>query len=120
MWKALVGFVATGRAGMKSGLLTSATDWQLQVNLGKQLKFAARITSTLLVIYTRRCTKYQELVDKSWRQGWKSCCELLEDGCQRLTGRSHCKVFTILGLTGEAKRNVMSATEGAEEDTRQL
>lgn len=104
---------------MKSGLLTSATDRQLEVNLVKQLRFPARITSTRLVIYTRWCTKYQELVDKRWRQGWKTCCELLEVGCQQLAGWSLCKVLTMLGLTGEAKRNsIMSATESAEEHTR--
>ncbi len=32
----------------KSGLLTSATDWRLEVDLGKQLKFPARITPTRL------------------------------------------------------------------------
>ncbi len=32
----------------KSGLLTTATDWKLAVDLGKQLKFQARITSTQL------------------------------------------------------------------------
>lgn len=112
-------FVATGRAGMKSCHLNSTTDWQLEVNLGKQLKFPARITSTRLVIYTRRCTEYQELVDKSWKQGWKTRSELREVGCQRLAERSVCKVFTMMGLTGETKRNaIISATEGAEKDTR--
>lgn len=32
------------KANAKSGLLTSATDWQLEVDLSNQLKFPARIT----------------------------------------------------------------------------
>lgn len=72
------------------------------------------------MIYTRRCTEYQELVDESWKQGWKTGCALLDVGCQqRPAGRLLCKGFTTLGLTREAKRNaIASAPEDAEKDAR--
>ncbi len=82
----------------KSGLLTTTTDWKLRVDLGKQLKFPARITSTQLrpdmVIVSdsteqliileltvpwegcmgeaneRKHSKYQELVEEYRGQGW--------------------------------------------------
>ena len=133
----------------KSGLLTSATDWRLEVDLGKQLKFPARITPTRLrpdmIIVSdstkqliileltvpweermdeandRKRTKYQELVDDCKRQGWRTHCEPLEVGCRGFAGRSLCKVYTLLGLTGEAKKKaIRSATEAAEKATRWL
>ena len=95
------------QARAKSGLLTSANDWQLEVDLGKQLKFPSRITSTRLrpdmIIVSdstkqliileltvpweermdeaneRKRSKYQELVDECRRQGWKTICEPLEE-----------------------------------------
>lgn len=133
----------------KSGLLTSATDWELDVDLGKQLKFPARITATRLrpdmIILSdstkqlimleltvpweermdeaneRKRAKYQELVEECRRQGWRTRCEPLEVGCRGFAGRSLSKVFTLLGLTGEAKRKaIRSATEAAEKATRWL
>ncbi|XP_063058826.1 uncharacterized protein LOC134452393 [Engraulis encrasicolus] len=139
----------TPQAGARAGLLTTATDWQLDVDLGKQLKIPARITSTRLrpdmIIVSdstkqliileltvpweermeeaneRKRAKYQELVEECRSQGWKTCCEPLEVGCRGFAGRSLCKVLTMLGLTGEAKRKaIRSATEAAEKATRWL
>lgn len=133
----------------KSGLLTSANDWQLEVDLGKQLKFPPRITSTRLrpdmIIVSdstkqliileltvpweerrdganeRKRAKYQEPVEECRRQGWKTICEPLEVGCRGFAGRSLCRVFTRLGLVGEAKRKaIRSTTEAAEKATRWL
>ena len=133
----------------KSGLLTSANDWQLEVDLGKQLKFPSRITSTRLrpdmIIVSdstkqliileltvpweermdeaneRKRAKYQELVEECRRQGWKTRCEPLEVGCRGFAGRSLCRMFTQLGLVGEAKwKAIRSATEAAEKATRWL
>ena len=137
------------QARAKSGLLTAANDWQLEVDLGKQLKFPSRITSTRLrpdmIIVSdstkqliileltvpweermdeaneRKRSKYQELVDECRRQGWKTIFEPLEVGCRGFAGRSLCRVFTQLGLVGEAKRKaIRSATEAAERATRWL
>lgn len=134
---------------VRLGLLTTAADWQLQVDLGKQLKFPAKITSTRLrpdmIIMSestkqlimleltvpweermeeaneRKRAKYQELVEECRNQGWRTICEPLEVGCRGFAGRSLCKVLSVLGLTGEAKRKaIRSATEAAEKATRWL
>ncbi|XP_041920594.1 uncharacterized protein LOC121684601 [Alosa sapidissima] len=139
----------TIQARARSGLLTTATDWQLEVDLGKQLKIPARITTTRLrpdmIIVSdstkqliileltvpweermeeaneRKRAKYQELVEECRSQGWRTYCEPLEVGCRGFAGRSLCKVLTMLGLTGEAKRKaIRSATEAAERATRWL
>lgn len=60
-------------------------------------------------------------MDRSWKQGWKTRCELLDVGCQQRPAarRSLCKGFTTLGLTREAKRSAnVSATGDAEKDAR--
>ncbi|XP_041934289.1 LOW QUALITY PROTEIN: uncharacterized protein LOC121697073, partial [Alosa sapidissima] len=139
----------TIQARARSGLLTTATDWQLEVDLGKQLKIPARITTTRLrpdmIIVSdstkqliileltvpweermeeaneRKRAKYQELVEECRSQGWRTYCEALEVGCRGFAGRSLCKVLTMLGLPGEAKRKaIRSATEAAERATRWL
>lgn len=136
-------------AGGRLGLLTTATDWQLEVDLGKQLKIPSRITSTRLrpdmIIVSdstkqliileltvpweermeeaneRKRAKYQELVEECRSRGWKTYCEPLEVGGRGFAGRSLCKVLTMLGLTSEAKRKaIRSATEAAERATRWL
>ena len=115
----------------RSGLLTTATDWHLEVDLVKQLKIPTKISSTrlrpdmtiisdstkqLIILELtvpweermeeaneRKRAKYQELVEECRSQGWKTYCEPLEVGCRGFAGRSLCKVLTMLGLNGEAK-----------------
>ncbi|CAM4610300.1 unnamed protein product [Leuciscus chuanchicus] len=90
----------------KSGLLTTATDWQLEVDHGKQIKIPTRIISTWLhpdmIIVSdstkqlilleltvpweermdeaneRERAKYQELAEECRRQGWHTRGERLE------------------------------------------
>lgn len=69
----------------------------------------------------RKRTKYQEFVEECRRQGWRTCCEPVEVGCPGFAGHSFCKAFTLLGITGEAKRKAIRfATEAAEKATRWL
>ncbi len=69
----------------------------------------------------RKRAKNQELVEECRRQGWQTRCEPLEVGCRGFAGRSLWNAFTILGITGEAKRKaIRSATEAAEKATRWL
>ncbi|XP_061571176.1 uncharacterized protein LOC133424524 [Cololabis saira] len=132
-----------------ASLLTSAVDWDLRVDLGKQLKFPDYITTTslrpdivlssvssrqvLLIELTvpwedrieeaneRKRSKYQELVEQCQRRGWKARCEPIEVGCRGFAGRSLCKVFTLLGITGAAKRKAIKSTmEAAERASRWL
>ncbi|XP_054628013.1 uncharacterized protein LOC129179159 [Dunckerocampus dactyliophorus] len=132
-----------------AGYLTSAVDWDLRVDLDKQLKFPDHITATslrpdivlasvssrqvLLLELTvpwedcieeaneRKRSKYQELVEQCLRAGWKARCEPIEVGCRGFAGRSLCKVFTLLGITGAAKwKAIKSTMEAAERASRWL
>ncbi|XP_061896860.1 uncharacterized protein LOC133645950 [Entelurus aequoreus] len=132
-----------------AGLLTSALDWDLRVDLGKQLKFPDYVTTTslrpdilltsvssrqvLLIELTvpwedrieeaneRKRSKYQKLVEQCRRGGWRARCEPIEVGCRGFAGRSLCKVFTLLGITGDRKRKAIKTTmEAAERASRWL
>ncbi|XP_053183947.1 LOW QUALITY PROTEIN: uncharacterized protein LOC128367182 [Scomber japonicus] len=130
-----------------ASLLSSASDWELRVDLGRQLKFPEFITSTslrpdlvltspsskqvLLVELTvpwedrmeeaneRKRLKYQELTEECRRRGWKARCEPVEVGCRGFAARSLCKIYTLLGITGAAKRRAIKSTvEAAERASR--
>lgn len=127
----------------KAGLLTSLNDWQLEVDLGMQLKFPQDCTNQATTRHDHylrfhqatdnsgayramggtyeggQRAKYQELVEECWRQGWKTFCEPLEVSCPGSAGRSLCRVFTWLGLVGDTKQKaIKAATEAAEKATR--
>ncbi|XP_049336392.1 uncharacterized protein LOC125802421 [Astyanax mexicanus] len=132
-----------------AGLLHTASDWQLQVDLGKQMRFPQQIATTTLrpdMIMTsqsskqliileltvpweenieeaneRKRAKYQELVEECRGGGWKTFYEPIEVGCRGFAGRSLCKVLSRLGIVGAAKkRAIKSASEAAEKATRWL
>ncbi|XP_049324773.1 uncharacterized protein LOC125789951 [Astyanax mexicanus] len=147
-----VSFVKAGekpRAQQTSpaSLISSASDWEMRVDLGRQLKFPEYVTSTslrpdlvltslsskqvLLLELTvpwedrmeeaneRKRLKYQELVEECQRKGWKAHCVPIEVGCRGFAARSLCKTYTLLGVTGAAKRRaIKSATEAAERASR--
>ncbi|TWW53841.1 hypothetical protein D4764_0194930 [Takifugu flavidus] len=148
--KKAISFIKAGerpRAGpqISTGLLHTATDWQLHVDLGKQLLFPQHITTTSLqpdMIITseaskhlimlelterieeaneRKHAKYQELVEECRGRGWRTFYEPIEVGCRGFAGRSLCKAFGRLGITGTAKkRAIKAASEAAERATRWL
>lgn len=104
------------------GLLTTAQDWQLMVDLGRQLKFLINITvkslrpdiiilseatkQLALIEVTvpwedcleepseRKLAKYQGLVEECQRQGWRSGCHPAEVGCGGLAGLSLFQTYT--------------------------
>lgn len=116
---------------LTTGLLASTSDWQLRIDLGKQLKFPDHITSTTLhpdivtfsdttrqlimveltvpweesmeEAYERKHAKYQELVEQCKNQGWNTCCEPIVVGCQGFAGHLLCKGLTQLGIVGLRK-----------------
>lgn len=124
------------RAGSAGGLLTLASDWELRVDLGRQLKFPDHFMATslrpdmvlssvslkqlLLMELTipwddrmeeaneQKRSKYQELVEQCRIRGWKACSDLIEVGCTGFAGRSLCKVYTRLGITGAARRRAIN------------
>ncbi|XP_061920230.1 uncharacterized protein LOC133660667 [Entelurus aequoreus] len=132
-----------------TGLLHTAPDWQLHVDLGKQLRFPQHIVKTSLrpdmIIISeaskhlimleltvpweerieeaneRKRAKYQELVEDCRGRGWRTFYESIEVGCCGFAGRSLCKVLDRLGVTGAAKsRAIQSASEAAEKAMRWL
>nr|AAN12398.1 polyprotein [Tetraodon nigroviridis] len=131
------------------GLLATARDWQLRVDLGKQLKFPENIVETNLrpdivlhsqsskqVIlleltvpweermeeaYERKAGKYAELVEDCRRAGWRSRCLPIEVGGRGFAGKSLCKAFSLLGITGMRRRKaICAASEAAERASRWL
>lgn len=149
-------FVKAGeqpRAGHKraaaAGILATARDWQLSVDLEKQLKFPQHIVSTtlrpdiLLVsesskniiimeltvpwedrlgeAHERKRTKYDNLVTSCREQGWKARCMPIEVGCRGFVGHSLHKALSTLGITGGARsRAIKNITEAAEKASRWL
>nr|XP_061817543.1 uncharacterized protein LOC133607102 [Nerophis lumbriciformis] len=152
--KKAISFIKAGerpRARPKTitGLLHTAPDWQLHVDLGKQLRFPQHIVKTSLrpdmIIISeaskhlimleltvpweerieeaneKKRAKYQELVEDCRGRGWRTFYEPIEVGCRGFAGRSLCKVLGRLGVKGAAKRRaIQSASEAAEKATRWL
>uniref|UniRef100_A0A3B1JAJ2 Reverse transcriptase domain-containing protein n=1 Tax=Astyanax mexicanus TaxID=7994 RepID=A0A3B1JAJ2_ASTMX len=132
-----------------AGLLATAKDWQLSVDLEKQLKFPQHIVATtlrpdillvseetkniLLIELTvpwedrldeaheRKRTKYEELVIDCRKQGWKAKCMPIEVGCRGFAGQSLYKTLSALGITGmERRRAIKKIMEEAEKASRWL
>ncbi|KAK0148843.1 hypothetical protein N1851_010754 [Merluccius polli] len=132
-----------------SGLLATARDWEMKVDLGKQLKFPESVATTtlrpdLLLISEaskqivlleltvpwedrieeaneRKRAKYAELVEECRSNGWRARCEPIEVGCRGFAGQSLCRAYNILGITGASKRRaIKEATEAAEVASRWL
>ncbi|XP_036071215.1 uncharacterized protein LOC112142521 [Oryzias melastigma] len=153
--KNIIAFVRAGEKpppaarATHSGLLTTAQDWELKVDLGKQLKFPETITSTTLrpdmlliseatkqVVLLeltvpwedrideaneRKRAKYADLVEECRHNGWKARCEPIEVGCRGFIGQSLCRAYNMLGITGASKRRaIKQVTEAAEVASRWL
>lgn len=108
-----------------TGLIASARDWQLQVDLGRQLKFPEYIATTTLrpvlvlssISHERKKAKYQELIEICRGNGWKARCEPIEVGCRRFPGQSLHRALRLLGTRGlqerKATNNICEAAERA-------
>lgn len=71
--------------------------------------------------YEWKRSKYQELVEQCQRSGWRACCEPIEVGCRGFMGHSLCRVYTLVGIVGAAKRKAIKSTmEAAEQASRWL
>ncbi|XP_031136520.1 uncharacterized protein LOC116036966, partial [Sander lucioperca] len=131
------------RPKVQTGLLGTAKDWQLRVDLEKQLRFPRDIVETslrpdmvllsvtskqiILLELTvpweermqeaseRKREKYAELVEECRRQGWRAQCLSIEVGGRGFAGKSLCRAYSLLGITGARKRRAIStASEAAE------
>ncbi|XP_076860736.1 uncharacterized protein LOC143513938 [Brachyhypopomus gauderio] len=132
-----------------TGLLASANDWQLKVDLGKQLKFPEQIARTRLrpdlvltsesskqvvlleltvpweermeEAHERKKAKYLELVEMCRESGWRARCEPIEVGCRGFIGQSVHRAFKLLGIRGLAERRATkNISEAAEKASRWL
>ncbi len=133
----------------QAGILGTANDWQMRVDLGKQLRFPEVITETSLrpdiVVFSekskqvvmleltvpweermeeaseRKKGKYAELAEDCRRRGWRTRCVPIEVGSRGFAGRSLCKAYSLLGITGVWKRKAIGrASEAAEKASRWL
>lgn len=69
----------------------------------------------------RKAAKYSELVDDCRRRGWKTWCLPFEVGCRGFAGRTLCRAYHLLGITGVHKRQAIKhSTEAAEKASRWL
>ncbi|XP_059199347.1 uncharacterized protein LOC131979398 [Centropristis striata] len=132
-----------------TGLLSTARDWVMTVDLQKQLKIPSHITQSRLrpdIILTSEATKqlllleltvpweermeeaqerkrekYQELVEDCRRNGWKTRCMPVEVGCRGFASHSLSKAYGTLGITGVNRRRAIgNNVEAAEKASRWL
>ncbi|XP_050957201.1 uncharacterized protein LOC127158092 [Labeo rohita] len=140
---------AQQRQSPPRGLLNTAQDWKLQVDLGRQLKFPEYILSTSLrpdmVItsdaskqvvlveltvpwedrmeeaHERKRAKYAEIVVECRNKGWKARCEPVEVGCRGFAGQSLPRTLKLLGVKGQlCRRAIKTIIEAAEKASRWL
>ncbi|XP_061733213.1 uncharacterized protein LOC133536595 [Nerophis ophidion] len=132
-----------------SGLLATARDWELSVDLGKQLKFPDVVAKTTLrpdIVLTsvaskqvilleltvpwedrmeeaneRKSAKYSQLVEECRSNGWRAMCRPVEVGCRGFVGKSLCRAYRMLGITGASQQRAMKlVTDAAEVASRWL
>lgn len=130
-----------------AGLLSTAQNWPLLVDLGKQLKFPAHIAATslqldivilseaskLLVLielmvpweghieeaFERKLVKYQGHLEVCQRQDLRAYCYPTEVGCRGFIGHSLYRAYILLGMSGPLRNTAIRAsTEAAERASR--
>ncbi len=131
------------------GLLATTRDWQLQVDLGKQLNFPVNITTTSLrpdMVLTsestkqvvlleltvpwedqidkaneRKRAKYAELITECRSKGWEARCEPVGVGCRGFAGHSLLRTLKLLGVKGlQSRRAIKNTLKAAERASRWL
>lgn len=132
-----------------AGILASARDWQLLVDLEQQLKFPNHIVTTTLrpdvvllsestkqvvlleltvpwedrleEAFERKLAKYEGLVSECRQAGWRARCLPIEVGSRGFAARSLCRAFSLLGIDGVRRRRaIYNTTEAAEKVSRWL
>ncbi|XP_061747756.1 uncharacterized protein LOC133545995, partial [Nerophis ophidion] len=132
-----------------SSLLATARDWELSVDLGKQLKFPDVVAKRTLrpdIVLTsvaskqvilleltvpwedrmeeaneRKSAKYSQLVEECRSNGWRAMCRPVEVGCRGFVGKSLCRAYRMLGITGASQQRAMKlVTDAAEVASRWL
>jgi len=124
-----------------SGLLATAQDWELKVELKFTENAAAATLRPDMVISEaskqivllglpvpwedcikeaneRKRAKYAELVEECRSNGWQAQCEPIEVEYRGFTGQSFSRAYNTLGITGDSRRRLV--TEAAEVAPRWL
>ncbi len=131
------------------GLLSTARDWAMTVDLERQLKIPTHITQSKLrpdIILVSEATKqlilleltvpweermeeaqerkrekYQELMEDCRRNGWRTRCMPVEVGSRGFASHSLSKAYGTLGITGANRRRAIgNNVEAAEKASRWL
>ena len=125
------------------GILAMASDWDMRVDLGRQLRFPERIVTTSLrpdMVLTsdtskqvviieltvpweeraeeansRKWAKYEELAVECRARGWRVENVPVEVGCRGFAGKSLLKLFRNLGIRGRQSRKAISDVTGCAE-----
>lgn len=135
--------------GQAGGLLATSRDWQLKVDLGRQLKFPENIAVTTLrpdmvlvsetsrqvvlleltvpwedrmeEAFERKRAKYEELAGECRSRGWRTRCNPIEVGCRGFVGQSLIRALKMLGVKGLHNRKaIKNITDAAEKASRWL
>jgi hypothetical protein len=119
-----------------TGILATAKDWDLRVDLKRQLRFPpevaitrlrpdvvlmSRTTKQLVILeltvsweermeeaYERKRAKYQPLLDECQQRGWKTWNFPVEVGSRGFAGQSLWRAFSRLGVTGATRRKAIT------------
>ena len=131
------------------GILNSATDWNVQADIGKQLSIPRHIVQTNLrpdIVLTSESTKcmvlieltvpwedridesnelkrakYENILLEARLKGWTTYCYPVEVGCRGFVGRSTTRMFKDLGMQGrDIKKSCLSISNEAERCSRWL
>ena len=132
----MIAFVRAGEESKglsqpRQGLLHSGNDWQMQGDIGKQLRFPPVVATTLrpdIVIWSEkqrkiiiveltvpweeRCgvshelkgAKYEDLLLQCRERGWATWNFPVEVGCRGFPAPSLGKMFACLGIQGKTKK----------------
>lgn len=131
--KKIIAFVRGGEQVIPArrspaGILISARDWQLLVDLEWQLKFPShwclRPQSKLLELTVpwedrleeaseRKLSKYAGLISDCQQAGWRTRCFPVEEECSGFAARSLARALSNLGIEGEIRgRAIQRGREG--------
>lgn len=145
-----IGFLRPGeKAGKEdrcSGILGTAKDWEMRLDLGRQLKFPEEIAVTSLqpdiVLWSqaskqvalieltvpweerieqahkRMLGKYQSLIFESQQRGWRTWNLPVEVGCRGFPLQSLWRALGMLGVRGTTHKNLVNISKQAEMASR--
>jgi hypothetical protein len=124
------------------GVLDSAQNWEMRVDLERKLQFPEIIHTNLrpdIVLFSsqskkiiaieltvpweercdeahaRKADKYAELMEECRRRGWSAWLFPVEIGCRGFPSTSVWKMFTALGVVGQGRKKAIQAASSAAE-----